>query len=186
MRLFDFKDRDRLPAAIVSLVSVATMTFTLLAMLTVPKPTIKGLDAKQRKDEFKIELETRDSENRLKLAREERMSMVWTDPVSQIGPKALDTISRLANLHKLKLVALRPQRTDTVEEMTEIPMLVTVEGPYLAVSQFLNDLEKPETRLAVTLVQFSSMDGSTDSVSMTAGCTAFAVEPKSIPTGAKR
>ncbi|MCW5942975.1 MAG: hypothetical protein KIS66_12130 [Fimbriimonadaceae bacterium] len=105
-------------------------------------------------------------------------SLTWKGSADEIGPQALGTVTRLAQAAQVTATAFRPQRIQDDGGLPQMAFLVTVEGRYPNVVSLLRNLEKPETKMAVTLLQMASADASNDMVNATIGLTAFIQELK--------
>lgn len=173
--MIDFRDRSLLAANVVTLASVAVLASTLVFMLVVPKPTTKGLAKERRDKEFKIKLDTEKARQRLAEAKAQMKDRVWTGSIERIGPVSLERIDKLAAKRRLKMIALRPQRTDEIADFTQVPLTVTVEGSFLDVMGFVKEVQAPENKLSVAQIQLASADGASDMVTLTIGLNAFAV-----------
>lgn len=176
--MLDFRNRENLGANVVIVASIAVLASTLAAMLFVPKPSTRGLETERRNREFAVRLDTQKAEERLKEIEEQVAEKAWVVPVAEVSPAALDTVTKAAERRNLRLVAMRPQRTVQIAELTQVPFVVTVEGAFPAAVAFVRDLEAPETKMAISLIQLGAMDGATDNVSMTLGLKAYALPPK--------
>ncbi|MBX3117530.1 MAG: type 4a pilus biogenesis protein PilO [Fimbriimonadaceae bacterium] len=112
----------------------------------------------------------------LELEKKERayaQTKVWSEEVEQIGPKVLDRATAIARENGLAIKAFRPQRTVEDGKLLRVPFLVTLDGSYPQVASFLRSIENAEGKVAVTMVQLSSSDGVSDTVSATIGLMAL-------------
>lgn len=179
--MINFRDRSEWGISIVVLASLLAMAGALVWMLLVPKPTTVGMSKEKRDKEFKVRLATTEARERLIDLRTSIDKRVWPGDPDNVAPSALDRISRLARRQDLKLVALRPQRAETIHDMTMLPFIVTVEGPFPKAIAFVRSLEAPEHRMAVSLIQINATDGGSDAVTLTLGLTAYAQVPQEEP-----
>jgi len=173
--VIDFRDRSLMGANLVTLASIVVLAGTLAFMLAAPKPTIKGLAKERRDKEFKIKLETERARERLAGTRDQMKDRIWTGPLERIGPVSLDRIDKLASKRRLKMIALRPQRTDEIADFVMVPLTVTVEGSFPDVMGFVRDIQAPANKLSVAQIQLASADGASDAVTLTVGLNAFAL-----------
>lgn len=104
-------------------------------------------------------------------------NLTWKGSADTVGPQALGTVTRLAQAAQVTATAFRPQRTQDDGGVPQMAFLVTIEGRYPNVMTFLRNIEKPESKMAVTLLQMASADASNDLVNTTVGLTAFFQEP---------
>jgi hypothetical protein len=101
-------------------------------------------------------------------------SFVWNMAGDQVGPKALERVSKSCALRQIKLSSFRPQRSFSENGLEGLGFIATIEGTYPAVTAFINDMESSDVKLAVNLVQLASADGSTDTVTANIGLVAYA------------
>ncbi|MFQ3586842.1 MAG: type 4a pilus biogenesis protein PilO [Fimbriimonadaceae bacterium] len=179
--MFDLRNRENLGPNAVIVASILVLAATLAVMLFLPKPTTQGMDSERRNREFAIKLDTQKAEQRLEEVRAAIGERAWLVPVSEVGPTALDTVTKTAERRGLRLVAMRPQRTVQIAELAQVPFVVTVEGAFPAVMAFVRDLEAPKTKMAISLIQLGAMDGASDNVSLTLGLKAYVRPPKAQP-----
>jgi Tfp pilus assembly protein PilO len=151
-------------------------------MLLVPKPSSAGMQKTYRDQDFQTRLTTKDVRERLTQMEARSARLLWNVPAPQVGPQAMARVNVLAQKYGVNVVAFRPQRTSKIGTVTELPMAVSLEGPFPGIAGFLTDLEAPANRLAVTLVQVSAADGNSNLVNATVGLVALQVDP---PKGQK-
>jgi len=172
--MLNFRDRENLPANIVSILAIVAMVGMLIFYLVVPLPSTKGMAAKQRRKEIEVLDQTKAADDRIAAAEALEQRLTWTGGQEEIAPSALANINGLVAKHKLRLVAFRPQRTDGKGAMVQIPFLLTVEGSYPQVVALVEDLYRPTSKMAVNLAQISNADAGTDKVTGNIGLVAFA------------
>ena len=151
-------------AKFLSVLSVVVLVSSLLFVLFVPKPSTKGLAAKDRTARSKILTATKFAKDNIDAADKVLVHTVWQETPELVGPKALAKVSKYAQDHRIKLSAFRPQKQiDGV--LIQLPFVITVEGSFSDVMEFEKELEKPENKLAVNMVQLASADAASDKVS---------------------
>ena len=155
--------------ALAFLIVVLTGIFVVATMG--PK---KPMNARARQEaQKKILAETADAKKREETLKAKIASLTWTNTPDQVSSTSLDRVSALAKARRLTLMAFRPQKQVQVEGLTQLPFLILVDGPFPAVMQFMNDIDRTDTKLAVSLVQISSADEASDRVSATIGAAAY-------------
>jgi predicted acyltransferase len=157
---------------LVSIVCAVLLAALLIFVFFVPKPTTQGLAARQRQKEVALVGETKEVTDRKTIAEAYISNKIWSGDAQAVAPAALAIVNQLVSDQKLKLVRFQPQRTAVVGELTQLPFVLTVEGAYLKALELTKALEANE-RLAVTLVQVSSSDPSSDAATVTIGLTAY-------------
>jgi hypothetical protein len=76
----------------------------------------------------------------------------------------------------LKLITFRPQKAEQERDLTRIPFLLALEGPYSDVVALTKDLERPQSKLAVNMLQLNSSDGVTDQVNAAINVVAYTTD----------
>jgi Tfp pilus assembly protein PilO len=160
-------------AAFASVAAVLALAIILGLMFLLPVPTAADARTQGRLEEREVieaTLKTRQEADRLET---EIAGWVWTISPAEIEPAALARATSLAAARNIRLSAFRPQRPQEAGGLVMLPFTMAVEGAYPNVHSFVQDLDAPDTRLAVTLVQLSAVDGITDTVTATIGVAAF-------------
>jgi hypothetical protein len=171
----DAKIDRRLAAKLLSYISGLALIAALVFAFW-PKPAAESVVKAQNGQIEKLRASTQDAVAERDTLQAGNATRLWDKSIQDIGPSALDSITRLAKSRRLKLATFRPQKPVALEGVTELPFLFALEGPYPDVVAFVRDLEKPETKLSLTMLQFSATDGSTDRVTATMSIAAFAKE----------
>jgi Tfp pilus assembly protein PilO len=125
------------------------------------------------KQRDKLEKDIADLEKTIRDQKAKVGAKVWTLSLQEIGPKALQTVTGFAKEQRLKLTAFRPQKPNDVNGMTQLPFLISIEGSYPSILNFIRQIETSNSKLAPNLVQLSSTDGSSDLVTATIGVMAY-------------
>jgi hypothetical protein len=175
--MINLRDRESMGTNALALGSILVLACTLVFMMVVPKPTNQGLAKERRDREFRVKLDTQNARERVQASQAAITPLVWSVPISQIGPGALEKVTDLVESRRLTLIALRPQRSQQVADLTQVPFLATVEGPFPAALGFVRDLEGASNRMAVSLIQMASQDGDSDRVTLTVGLQTYADPP---------
>jgi Tfp pilus assembly protein PilO len=145
---------------------------TGLYVVLTPFPKAPSAVAKQD-SERKIRKEIEDAKSRTKELNAEINRHTWSIPQDEVGPAALAKVASLAKARNLKLTAFRPQKTAVMDGLTQMPFLILVDGPFPSVVQFMKDINRTDTKLAVTVVQMASADEASDRVTATIGAAAY-------------
>ncbi|MBZ0213863.1 MAG: type 4a pilus biogenesis protein PilO [Nitrospirae bacterium] len=129
--------------------------------------------AKFAEDATKLKAENADLEQEIVSEKERFAASVWTGKLDELGPSALGHISALAKESGVVVTAFRPQRLVEDTAVAQYPLLITCEGRYPSMINFVRRLENVQGKLAVNLVQLSAADGATDQVTGSIGVVAF-------------
>jgi Tfp pilus assembly protein PilO len=164
--------------------SLLVVVALAIFMKVSPAPTVEGLAKAKQLSRNKV-----DQEIALAKAQNRQLTAsidahTWPIPADQVGPQALAKVTALAKSHNVKLVAFRPQKQNDAEGLIQLPFLILVDGQFTSVMQFMKDLDKTDTKLAVSLVQMASADEATDRVTASVGAAAY-LKPTKGGTGGK-
>lgn len=168
---------DQLPKILTGL-AVAVLFVTLVAMIAVPKADAKEglLKAKRQisKDRVATIIAREDADKAESVVR----LRTWPGTPGTIGPVARERLRALAAKVGVSLTSFRPQRQNDNGELSQLPFVATIEGPYPNVVRFVRGAESPTTKLAVNLVQISNSDDASNRVNATVGLLAYLVPQK--------
>jgi Tfp pilus assembly protein PilO len=171
--VISFRTKAEAGTSIAILLALLTLVVTGIVMVFVPEPNAAGLAAGKIRSQRELEDRITNLKKDQTKAKEKIAKQVWALPIQEVGPKALESITAYAQKEKLKLVAFRPQKTAEVNGLTQLPFVISIEGPYPGIMKFLKDLDQPDLKLGTNLVQVSSSDPNTDLVSATVGVVAY-------------
>lgn len=138
-----------------------------------PKPSASRSGAARKKEEVKLEADTkrlRKQVSELQIKNDERL---WSEPIDEVGPKAMTLLESFARQNNLKVISFRPQRVEEEAGLERMPYQISLEGSFPKVISFVRSVETPTTKIAVTNVQIASVDGASDTVSATIGLVAY-------------
>lgn len=141
-----------------------------------PQPAPAQAVAKRQAEVRKLETELETFRNDVTKDRKLNQSRLWTQSGDQLGAEAMKIITGLAQANRLKVVAFRPQRSQTEGELTRYGYLAALDGSFPAVMGFLSSLESQAKRLALSSIQISSADGASDRVTASVSVVAFRQE----------
>jgi hypothetical protein len=183
--MINFKNRDELAPSVLIILSIAILIGSLLFMLLVPKPSVAGLAAGRTRSIHKIEDETDKAKARTKEAETAANPRIWSGEQESVTASVLALLTNQANQRSLKIAAFRPQRTQLLPGLTELPYSVQVSGPYPAVQTMIAALDTDSSKLALRSLQIASADGKTSAVTATLGLSAYVPikqETSSVPS----
>jgi len=171
--MIDFRSKDAIPSSLAALLSIFVLLGGLIFQLFYPRPSAGTQLQRASKDKAEIIRQIGASRERLKEGQATLEAATWPGTADKIAPVAFARLSSLATRHKVKLTALRPQRTGSSGDLETLPFQMTVEGPYAAVVEMTREIETPSSRLAVNVVQISWSDTGNDSVTANVGIIAY-------------
>ena len=157
-------------SAVIALLGV--ITFDIVA----PEPVSAHPKSKKSIDEYKKEVDATSKE--LEAEEAALQSLLWQSSRDEIGPVAMAWVSEQARAKFVDVRSFRPQKTVREGDVEQLNYLVTAEGTYPSVLEFLKVFESEESLLAVKLIQISSIDGSSDLVRASISIVAYLEVPK--------
>ena len=157
--------------------SALAVALVLLVHVTIPVPTIEAQVRKHTAAVRAILKETEAKKLEYAKARSVVSGYAWKGDDERVEAQVLELVSILAKKVDVKMGAFRTQKRASEGELGLRPFVLTLEGPYPKVLQFVKKLETPANKLAVNLVQFGASDGASDTVSATVGIYAYQESP---------
>jgi Tfp pilus assembly protein PilO len=156
-----------------SVLALLVVVCTGLYALLVKAPAIPTNARTRLEARDKIRQEAQDARIRAQQVSAQVAGSTWAVPSDQVAAQSLAKITGFAKARNITVVAFRPQKTVEVEGLTQLPFLILVDGKFPEVMQFMKDIERTDTKLAVSLVQMASADEASDRVSATIGAAAY-------------
>lgn len=169
----NFKNPAEVGPSAVMLAAVVILAGSLAVMLLVPKPTTEGLVKGKERTRKQLQEQAEAAQASGQAARAATVGRLWQGDADTVSAAILAQLTQEATVRKLKLSAFRPQRTQTLPELTELPFSVQVSGSYPAVHAFAATLERPTSKLALRSIQLASSDAASDAVTATLGISAY-------------
>jgi hypothetical protein len=152
--------------------AIIVMVALVAYHLIVPMPAVTA--QQQRKKNERDLAKTRDTYMRKsRELQKTNADRLWDLGPESLGPMAMGKVSNLSKSFGLKMVSFRPQKQVDSGDLVRYGYLVSVEGTFPKVIEFVRKLETPETKLAVSSLQVTSTDGASDAVSATVGVVAY-------------
>lgn len=157
---------------IATIAAIVVIVAMLVFQVVVPMPAFAS-QQQRIKSERDME-ETSDAYLRKsKELQKANAARLWDLGPESLGPTAMGKVSNLSKSFGLNMVAFRPQKQVDSGDLVRYGFLVSVEGAFPKVIEFVRKLETPETKLAVFSLQVTSTDGASDAVSATVGVVAY-------------
>ena len=179
--MISFRTKSEAGTSIAILSALGVLVLTGLLMLFVRPPTTEGIAAGKIRSQRELDERVDKLKADKKLTTAKIASQVWSEPIAEIGPTALESITAFARTEKLTLLGFRPQKAVEVNGLTQLPFLISVEGPYPNIMKFVRQLEASDLRMGTSLVQVSANDPNSDLVNATIGVVAYKLISTSKP-----
>jgi Tfp pilus assembly protein PilO len=177
---FNFKNPQEAGPSAVMLAALVILLGSLGYMLFVKKPTTEGIAMGKERSRKGILEQIEMAQLSGQQTRAQLSARLWQGDTDTIAAAVLAQLTQEATARKLKLSAFRPQRTQLLPELSELPFSVQISGPYPAVHAFAATLDRPSSKLALRSLQIASSDAGSDAVTATLGLCAYA--PSQPPT----
>lgn len=188
--MISFRTRSESITSIAILVALFVLVATGIVMAFVPKPSVAGVATGKIRSQRELDDRIAKLEAERLASRVSINSLVWTQAVAEVGPKALESVTAFAQRNGLKLIAFRPQKTAEINELTQLPFVISIEGAYPNIMRFVKDLETPSLKLGTGMVQVSTSDPNSDLVAATISVVAYrkleTKKPQEKPNAAKK
>lgn len=175
--MIDFKDRSSWGATGVTAFCLVAMIGIAVYMEKAPKPVVNAHS--HEVNDAKTAINLRNTTETLAKNQKVVAQHAYSATEQEIEPELLRSLGETALKHKVKLSAFRPQRSVDNSGLTILPYQLSIEGTYLNVLAFANDLEVQADKIALTQILLSSADGNTDKVNATVGVAAYNLPPSS-------
>lgn len=180
----NFKNPKEAGPSAVTVAALVILAGSLAYMLLVPKPTTEGIAKGKERSRKQLLEQIEVAQASGAAARAAVASRLWQGDTDAISAAVLGQLTREAGTRKVKLSAFRPQRLQTLPELTELPFSVQISGPYPAVQGFAATLDKPNSKLALRSLQMASSDAGSNAVTATLTFSAYALgQPPAAPRG---
>ena len=180
--MFSFKTKADTGASVAIIAALVIMVATIAYSLLIPAPSTEGVANGPQRSIREIEDQIKQGDEQLTEKTTYVQSKIWDVPLDDIGPKALQSVTKFAQEAKIKLVAFRPQKPTDVNGLTQLPFLISLEGGYPGVMQFLRKLEAGNVKLAINSAQIASSDANSDTVTATVGAVVYTIPPSVLKT----
>lgn len=174
-----YRNKEYLVPNVLSTVAAVVLLGTLGSMVFMKKPTLKGLQSKYNRQKLQEQIATKKAKDRAAEILAYRDSLSWGENPQMAGTAAMANVTEMARKHGVKLVSFRPQKTNDLGNLSILPFLINVDGPFPNVVSFAHDLEATQTKLAPNLLQVTSADPASDRVTANIGVIAFLNTPSS-------
>lgn len=171
--MINFRTKADAGASIAIIIALAVLIGTAVVMIFVPPPGTAGIAGGKIRSQRDLTERLNKLEADRKSSRVYIANQVWAVPLAEVGPRALESVTSFAQKNRLKLVAFRPQKPVEVNELTQIPFVIAIEGSYPNVLRFVKDLETPALKLGTSMIQISTSDPNSDLVSASIGVVAY-------------
>ena len=193
--MINLKDQDDRSSSMVMIGSVVLMVCAGLFIAFAPAPVPNQTADQVRKTKTKANIEIKDALKKIDVAKGVIASQTWPGTAEEVLPLALQKVTSMAQAHHLKIVGFHPQNVIVAPNISLIPCVVNVDGPFVNVVAFQKDIESPGTNLAVNLMQYATADQESNKITASIGIIAYqpvkdapaesTTQPKSGTTPAK-
>jgi Tfp pilus assembly protein PilO len=171
--MISFRNRAEATTSVAIILALVVLVATGAVMAFAKKPTNEGIASGKIRSQRELDERIAKLEAERIAAQLTIDSWVWKEPIADIGPKALASVTNYSQRNRLKLIAFRPQKTVEINELTQVPFVISIEGAYPNILRFVKELETPSLKLGTGMVQVSTSDSNSDLVSATISVVAY-------------
>lgn len=175
----NFRDPQFVVPSFLIVLSIVILAGTLLYMAFVPTPSVAGLARGRSAQLQQMTREIADAKTRTVQTRQQIVPLVWTGSPDTISGSVLEQLTALARHHTLSISAFRPQRTQNIGGVTELPFTVQMSGGYAGVQAVMASLDVPKSKIVLRSAQIAASP-SGNGVTATLGLTAYVVSDPDI------
>ncbi|GAB4459634.1 MAG: hypothetical protein OHK0029_22440 [Armatimonadaceae bacterium] len=171
--MINFKNREEVLPSTLIVLAILILALTLGYMLIVPPPNAAGVVKGRETSRRKIENEIETAKTRGAAAQQSVRPLLWEGSTEAITAGVLAKVTYEVNRQKLRMAAFRPQKPQTLENLTELSYSIQMAGPYKAVRDALAVLDSPSSKMALRSLQVASADGASSEVTATLNLSVY-------------
>lgn len=142
-----------------------------IAFAPKPSPVLSPSQLRSQLTKTKIAIKT--AEKTIGTAKVVIEKETWPGTAEEVLPLALQKVASIAKDHHLKIIGFHPQNVILSPNISQVPLVVNVDGSFTSVVEFERALEAPGTNLTVNLMQLATADQESNKVTASIGIVAF-------------
>lgn len=170
--MINFKEQAYIVPSALILLSILILAGTLIYMVLVPPPSVSGLARGKAASLQEMTSEVKSAKARTIQTRRQIAPLVWSGNPDAISGALLEQLTVQARQEALSVSAFRPQRTQDLGGVTELPYTVQLSGGYGGVRSVLKSLDAPDSRVVLRSAQIASA-ATGSGVTATLGLSAY-------------
>ncbi|HEX5322386.1 MAG TPA: type 4a pilus biogenesis protein PilO [Capsulimonadaceae bacterium] len=171
--MFDFKQKERLLPSILIVVSLVIAAGAALFASLAPVPGGPAVGSNHTTTRRRMEKDIKLAQITGDKASKELHARLWQGNSESVSAGVLAQITKASSQQSLKLGAFRPQRTQPLGAVTEMPYAVQLSGPYPGIRAVMSSLDSANSKIVLRSVQLASSEQGTNTVSATLGVSAY-------------
>ncbi len=175
--MINFKDRDEVVPSTIIVISLVLLIATLIFTLVYKKPSVADLPKGQNIKTRQLIAAASDAKARAADIQVSSQSKLWQGDPETIMAQILSQLTDRSQRAQLTMSAFRPQKSQIVSGLNELPFSVQISGPYKAILPFIQSFDTPDTKVALRSIQFASLGGDSSTVSATIALSAYCKAP---------
>jgi hypothetical protein len=170
--MINFRDRAFIVPSALIVLSILILAATLAYAVLIPPPTTNGLARGRAASVQSLKNEINSAQTRTAQAAQQITPLVWAGNSDMISGAVLEQMTAKARQEALSISAFRPQKTNDVGGVTELPFTVQLSGAYSGVRGVMESLDASGTRIVLRSAQIGSA-ATGSGVTATLGLTAY-------------
>ena len=174
--MINFKDRQDVGPSAVIAASLLLLLVTLVYMVVVPKPTSAGLASGRARSLKKLRMDTANAQASGESSRARTAERLYEGDEENVTARVLAGLNGRAQRVNVQIAAFRPQKAQPIAGVVELPLTLTVTGPYPRLLAFLKTLQTADSKVVLRSVQAAAAGGATNAVTATVGVSVFCAD----------
>jgi hypothetical protein len=179
--MINFREPQFLVPSVLIVLSIVILAGTLLYMVCVPPPSVAGIARGKSANLQEMKSEIKSAKTLIAQTHKQIMPMVWTGNADTVSGTVLEQLTAEARQRTLNISAFRPQRTQDVGGVTELPFTVQLSGAYQGIQAVMSSLDAPSSKVVLRSVQIASSATGTGVTATLGLSTYFLSDPALAP-----
>ena len=176
--MISFKTRADILPSTITLLAILILCGALLYTLLVPLPQYSSIDAVRTVKRAKMTNDILFYQKRQNEALAAISPRVWNGTTNHVIASVLALVTSNSDRQAVKLTAFRPQRTQDLDGVTELPFTIQLAGSYPAIRQVMRTLDSGGNKVVLRSVQVNASEQITNSVTATLGISTYIATPE--------
>jgi hypothetical protein len=171
--MISFKTKDDTVPSVLIIFSIVAIVGVLLYSVLLPVPTVESMAASLNTQQRLLVSQNLVDEKQANIARAAVGTRLWHGDENHVGADVLAKVTASTENNNVKLTAFRPQRTDDLGGIVELPYTLQLTGPYPGIRAVMRDLDANGSKVVLRSVEVTASEEVTGSVTSTLGISAY-------------
>ena len=180
--MISFKTKeDVLPSSLI-LLSLVILTAALIYTLLIPDPTTAAVISSRHATIRTVTNDILYSQKRSDEASAAIEPRLWTGTPNHVSAAVLALVNESATGETLDMTAFRPQRSQDLDGVTELPFSVQLSGSFTGIRQVIRQIDGPKSKVVLRSVQVNASEEAQGTVTATLVISAYIQSPADTST----